>query len=483
MVIAFVVVAAVVTLGNASAAAAEPTDPAAPRFEPTYRSLDRHEVPAWFHDAKLGVFIHWGIYSVPAWAPTKGRHGQLSTEEFFRYNPYAEWYFNSMRTPGSPTQRHHAETYGAEFDYYRFADEFNRALEHWDPAAMAQLFADVHAHYVVLTSKHHDGFTLWPSRVENPHLPPARRSVRRDVVGELTAAVRERGMRMGLYYSGGIDWSFHPIVIDGTQEGSQVTPPGPEYAAYVDAHWRELIERYQPDILWNDIRYPEDSDALPIVADYYNAHPEGLVNNRWGRWMPHDFTTPEYRHYETITPEKWESCRGIGYSFGYNQAEGPQHMISVDELVDMFVDIVSKNGNLLLNVGPKPDGTISELQVERLRGLGRWLDVHGEAIFGTRPWVAAEGTPHDEPARVRFTYRPDTGAVYAILLEAPADRLVRLGDLVCDDTTTVHLLGHAEALAWRREGQAVVIELPTTLPPSPAYALKITPQPARFMRK
>jgi alpha-L-fucosidase len=475
--------AAAIVLSAASVAPAFSADAPA-HYEPEYRSLEKHDAPAWFEDAKLGIFIHWGLYSVPAWAPTSGSIDSLPQKEFFRRNPYAEWYLNSMRTAGSPTQKHHAEIYGADFDYYRFAEPFNAALARWNPDAMAEIFSAVHARYVVLTTKHHDGFTLWPSRVENPHLPAAERSAKRDIVGELSDAVRRRGMRMGLYYSGGIDWSFHPVVIDGTQKGPQVTPPGAEYAAYADAQWRELIERYHPSILWNDIRYPEQSDALRIVADFYNADPEGVINDRWGRWLPHDFATREYTQDKKITPEKWESCRGIGNSFGYNQAEGPEQMLSVDALVDSFVDIVSKNGNLLLNVGPKADGTIPELQLERLRGLGRWLDVNGEAIFETRPWVEAEGEVRDDPAcGVRFTYKPATGAVYAILLQTPAKRTIPLTNLVVDDGTEVHLLGHDAPLAWRRHDLAVEIDLPEKLPAAPAYALRFTPQPSRVMKR
>ena len=133
------------------------------RFEPNYKSLDRHEVPAWFEDAKLGIFVHWGIYSVPAFAPPSEQFGKLPEAEFFKRNPYAEWYFNSERIEGSATQAHHAKTYGAGYDYYRFAEMFERAVSRWDAGEMAEIFKSVHARYVVLTTKHHDGFTLWPS--------------------------------------------------------------------------------------------------------------------------------------------------------------------------------------------------------------------------------------------------------------------------------------------------------------------------------
>lgn len=457
-------------------------------FKPTYKSLEAHVTPAWYEDAKLGIFIHWGIYSVPAWAPTSVQFGEVPETEFFKQNPYAEWYFNSLRTVGSPTHAHHRKTYGAEFDYYRFGEDFNRVIVSWDPAAMAEIFRATHARYVVLTTKHHDGFTLWPSAVKNPHRADA--FAQRDLVGELAAAVTARGLKMGVYYSGGIDWSFHPVLIDGTQDGPKVTPPGPDYVAYADAHLRELIARYHPDILWNDIRYPDTSALMQIVADFYNANPEAVINNRWGRWMPHDFTTAEYKVMPTIVSEKWEANRGIGRSFGYNQTETAEQFLSVDALVDSFIDIVSKNGNLLLNVGPRADGSIPEEQLARLRGLGRWLDVNGEAIFGTRPWVDAEGhLAHDAAARVRFTYQSaaaatGTNTVYALLLDPPPDAHVELIDVVpTTDATEVRLLGHPTPLRWSRRGDNLAIELPAPLPDAPAHVLAITPQPSRLMRK
>src|SRR6266436_2886487 len=178
----------------------------APRYEPTWESLMRHQAPAWFQDAKLGIFIHWGLYSVPAWAPPSGELGKVDRTKWFYQNPYAEWYLNSIRLKESATYKHHVETYGADFDYYRFAETFNKQVQQWRPDTWADLFQKTGARYVVLTTKHHDGFTLWPSRVPNPKRP-AGLQVKRDLVGEFTTAVRGKGLKMGLYYSGGLDWT------------------------------------------------------------------------------------------------------------------------------------------------------------------------------------------------------------------------------------------------------------------------------------
>jgi len=176
----------------------------------TWDSIRTHTVPDWYSDAKLGIFIHWGLYSVPAWAPPSGELGKVDRNKWFYQNPYAEWYLNSLRLKDSPTYKHHIETYGAKFDYYDFATIFNKDTQQWKPSEWAKLFHGTGARYVVLTSKHHDGFRLWPSQVPNPKRPSDSITAKRDLVGELTAAVRAEGLKMGLYYSGGLDWTFEP---------------------------------------------------------------------------------------------------------------------------------------------------------------------------------------------------------------------------------------------------------------------------------
>ncbi len=179
-------------------------------YEPTLESLDKHQLPQWYADAKLGIFIHWGLYSVPGWAPLVHPEHDFASQDYIKYNPYAEWYLNTMRLDGSPTQAYHREHYGADYDYYNFASTFDREIQKWNSDAMAKIFHDVGAKYVVLTTKHHDGFTLWPSSTANPKLPSDRQHATRDLVGELTASVNKQGLRMGLYYSGGYDWTFVP---------------------------------------------------------------------------------------------------------------------------------------------------------------------------------------------------------------------------------------------------------------------------------
>ncbi|MFB6074405.1 MAG: alpha-L-fucosidase [Haloarculaceae archaeon] len=406
-------------------------------YEPTWASLDAHSVPPWYHDAKLGIFVHWGVYSVPAWAPTDADIGGENA------SPYAEWYPYYMYEEGSPTREYHREQYGADVEYVDFVEEWDAAA--WDPDAWADLFADVGARYVVLTGEHHDGFPLWDTHYAR--YSAARMGPERDIVADLAAAVRDRGLRFGAsyhanynYYQPGFEGRFgHPDYAPGPV-GDADAGPGPEYVDFMNAKHRELIRHVDPDLLWFDVPMADGDHlrAKELIADYYDrAAVRGeqvVVNDRAATeavgptidvdddadlTFHGDFVTPEYDAFEGIRDHKWEVCRGIGRSFGYNRAEDDADHIAPADLVRSFVDIVSKNGNLLLNVGPKADGTIPERQRTRLAALGEWLDVNGPAIFGTRPWAVAEDEASAVP--VRYTWRD--GDLYAVALEWPGDRL------------------------------------------------------------
>ena len=457
-------------------------------FEPTLESVKAHKNPAWYLNAKLGIFVHWGLYSVPGWAPHGGDIGEILQQggwrEWFRSNSYAEWYLNSLKFEDGPTRVYHNKTYGRDFDYDDFAAAFNQAAAGWDPNEMASLFSEVGARYVVLTSKHHDGFTLWDTDIPCPRKDSY--FTKRDLVGDLTAAVRNHGMRMGLYYSGGLDWAFNEARIEDVDEVWSTIVEEPEFVAYSVAHWKELIDRYQPALMWNDIGYPAAADLGELFAYYYNRVPEGVINDRFTQARdqvpqageplapprgPHyDFVTPEYTSFDEIQSEKWESCRGIGHSFGYNRNEGDAQLLAVDELIRLFVDIVSKNGNLLLNVGPMADGAIPENQAKRLRSLGRWLTRNGEAMFDTSPWIRAEGKTA-QGIELRFT-RGDN-ALYVTLLGTPAESEIGIEGLEAPATASIQLLGQNQDLAWRQDGADLSLQLPPGLPDAPAHSLKI----------
>jgi alpha-L-fucosidase len=455
-----------------------------PEFEPlpepvTPETLDSRPLPAWYDDAKFGIMIHWGLYSVPAWAETFYKPEEIfsdlafllaNAEEILKRLPYVAWYENTLAIDGSPTQQFHRATYGTDFTYQDFQPLFENAAAKWNPDDWAELFRQAGARYVVLVTKHHDGYPLWPSEVANPRR--AGWTSPRDIVGELTAAVRTQCMRMGLYYSGGIDWSFYLPPIATALDFLTSTPPDADYIPYADAHWRELIERYRPSILWNDIRYPDAAEAEVLFAEYYNTVTDGVINDRWskatGEARHRDFITPEYSVLNEIAPEKWETVRGMGNSFAYNVNQRDEDYPLPESFVYMLVDIVSKNGNLLLNVGPMADGTIPAPQVTILETIGEWLARNGEAIYGTRPWERFGGTTAGGTA-VRFTQKPASATVYATLLERIAAGPIEIQDFPCAPTS-VRLLGSDAGIEWAYADGRLRVTLPEpeggTLAPS-----------------
>lgn len=440
-------------------------------YEPTIESLDRHPLPEWYAGAKLGIFIHWGLYSVPGWAPLTHPDHDFSSDDYIKYDPYAEWYLNTVRIPGSPTEAYNREHYGANFNYYDFATEFNRESAKWNPDAMAAIFHETGARYVVLTSKHHEGFTLWPSTTPNPSptLPANERHAQRDIVGDLTRAVEKQGMKMGLYYSGGYDWTFNDGPIETNADYQAVKPESEAYGKYAFAQIHELIERYHPAVLWNDIDWPKTGHALQVEADYYNAVPDGVIDDRFG--IKHsDFTSPEYEKLDKISAKKWEECRGLGRSFGYNRAEGEKETIAPAELIALLVDIVSKNGNLLLDVGPEANGTIPPVQMERLRDLGAWLKQNGEAVFDTTPWTRAEAKSA-EGDDLRFTRKGSD--LYVTVLGSPKAHTLTIAELAAEPGVSASLLGAGGSLALKYDGGHVQIALPDQLAGKYAYVVKL----------
>ena len=419
------------------------------------RQLRRRTVPTWWQDAKLGIFIHWTLASVPGFAtvPAEQHSPLVHVPNQPLAAQYTEWYLNSLRFPASEASRYHREHYG-DRPYESFVDEFTAGLAHWNPTAWAEQFARTGARYVVMVTKHHDGYCPWPTSVPNPRR--ANWFSERDIVGELADAVRAAGMRFGLYYSGGIDWTFEDRPISTFADLVAAVPSDPEYGDYAEAQVRELIERYEPSVLWNDIAWPFGGDRLwQLFSDYYAAVPDGVVNDRWmprgaafnivrtrpgrafvdrlavrssskGRTVPpqpphFDVRTPEYSSFDTVQRYQWETCRGMDRSFGYNRMSGPEHFMTRSDLLGSFVDIVAKGGNLLLNVGPRgEDSTIPDEQAQRLTWLAEWSAAGGHVLSGTRPWVFQEGTSR-EGHHLRYAARDE--AVHVAVLDGPAGYL------------------------------------------------------------
>ncbi|BDZ64054.1 alpha-L-fucosidase [Agromyces mangrovi Wang et al. 2018] len=340
----------------------------------TWTDLER-PLPEWFARAKFGIFIHWGAYSVPAWAEPIGALGEIPDDTWFAHNPYAEWYLNTIRIEGSPAQQHHREAY-SDAPYDDFLDQWG--AERFDPADWAKLFARAGAEYVVPTTKHHDGITLWDAPGTGDR-NTVRRGPRRDLVGDIAEAVRAEGIRFGVYYSGGLDWSvsdFPPHT--SSTEVHSLRPNDAAYHYYAAAHVRDLVDRYRPDVLWNDIEWPDagkhraPGGLHELFAEYFAANPEGVVNDRWGDTFS-DYATTEYSAFgENETKDVWENNRGLGYSFGFNQVESTDEILDTMRLAKHWVTVVAKGGRLLVNVGPTADGRIPDLQRATLEGFGDW---------------------------------------------------------------------------------------------------------------
>ena len=266
---------------------------------------------------------------------------------------------------------------------------------------MGGYFKKAGAQYVVLTTKHHDGFCLFPS--DYTDFNTAKIGPKKDITGELTDAVREAGLKMGLYYSGLIDWQFANDPIFDESENFSNACPTFEYADYSYKQMKELVDKYHPSVLWNDIGWPKQSEHMMpyLLAHYYNTVEDGVVNDRFND-LYHDFITKEYQYGKSDRTVKWEMCRGMGLSFGYNENEGDDQLISLPKLINLLVATVANNGNLLLNIGPKADGTIPEEQVKRLLTLGQWLTVNGEGIYGTR-CSRRESQVQEDGKEIHFT--------------------------------------------------------------------------------
>jgi alpha-L-fucosidase len=462
---------------------------AAGPFNANWESLKAYHVPSWYEDAKFGIFIHWGVYSVPAFGN--------------------EWYPRNMYQQDSAVFRHHVETYGpqTQFGYKDFIPLFT--AEEFDPDQWAGLFRKAGAQFVVPIAEHHDGFAMYDCGFSDWNA--VKMGPKRDIIGELAAAVRRQWLVFGLsshraehwwFYNGGM--KFDSDVQDARYAGlygpaqPETLPPNEEFLDDWLVRTSELVDKYQPQLVWFDwwIEQPIFRSYLQQFAAYYynrgvqwergvainykhDAFPEGTAVFDIERGQLTD-TRPYFWQTDTSVSKK---------SWGY---VANQDYKTADSIVDDLVDIVSKNGALLLNIGPRPDGTIPQPEQELLLEIGRWLAVNGEAIYGTRPWkVYGEGpTPvvggsFNDTKRgaftsqdIRFTTRGDT--LYAITLAWPEHGSVTIKSLATDsglfqrDIEKVELLGYNEPLHWRCDQSGLTVDLPSRRPCEYAFVFRIS---------
>jgi len=421
-----------------------------------WASIDNRQVPSWFEDAKFGIFIHWGVYSVPAYSPAR-------RDSVGVYDRYAEHYWRRLLET-SETQHYfqefHKSVYGENFLYQDFAPKFK--AEMYQPREWAKLFEKSGAKYVVLTSKHHDGYTLWPSRY-SWNWNAVDVGSHRDLAGELTIAVRKQGLRMGFYYSL-LEW-FHPLYKKETIN---------EYVSeHMIPQMKELVERYKPDVLWTDGEwdYPSEIFRSTSFLDWLysssSVKKDIVVNDRWGsdtRGKHGGFYTTEYDllHGENAADNNfehpWEECRGIGGSFGYNRHENIEDYSTSEELIHVLINKVARGGNLLLNIGPTADGRIPVIMQERLMDIGDWLNTNGEAIYETRKW-------NNAPALTNSTtkYFTKKGNDLYLLLTKWQDAPIEIDGVA--NVQHVTLLGYSEPIKFSVKKNSLSI-IPPNITPS-----------------
>lgn len=343
------------------------TNLSAQKVEANWESINKRGYPQWFNDAKLGIFIHWGVYSVPAYSGKEG---------------YAEWYYRAIMLKDSARVKFQKENFGENFTYRDFDKLFKAEL--WNPDDWAELFKESGAKYVLLVTKHHDGYCLWDSKFQ-PNWNSVVGGPKRNIVEELTKSVRDKGLKMCFYYSL-TEWT-NPLHI-------WMQSPDNEIGKYVDTYmipqFKELVSKYKPSAVFTDGEWNNSAKqfkAEELISWYYNTvGEEAIVNDRWGSGGEHGFRTPEYSSGIMQTDRPWAECRGLGRSFAMNRNEPLSNYLTSDELIKHFVKLVAAGGGMTLNVGPYADGRIPLLQQERLLDLGKWLKINSEAIYGTRPY-------------------------------------------------------------------------------------------------
>ncbi|XP_014779792.1 alpha-L-fucosidase isoform X2 [Octopus bimaculoides] len=434
-------------------------------YKADWDSLDSRPLPRWYDEAKIGIFIHWGVYSVPSFVEV----GQGGLAEWF-------WYYLAENGHDSThnianfrsVRRYMANNYAHDFRYTDFAPMFK--AEFFNPAEWAKLFEESGAKYVVLTSKHHEGYTLWGSEHSwnwnsedvGPH---------RDLLGELAAAVREKGIKFGVYHSL-YEW-FNPHYLEDKRHKFKTQNYVKEKLM---PELTELVKKYKPEILWGDGDWEATSEyfnTTKFMAWLYNESPVKntvVINDRWGkdaRCRHGGFMTCDDRYNPgTIQPRKWENCMTIDKeSWGYRRNAQEQDYFTMEELTETLAKTVSCGGNLLMNIGPTSDGRIIPLYQERLKQFGDWLKINGEAIYGSKPWIAQQDILNPQVWYTSKSNGNGNPIVYAIVLELPYSGSLELGVPKPSQDTLVTWLGYQEGdIKWTVSGNNIIIEIPKVYP-------------------
>ncbi|KAH8691685.1 glycoside hydrolase, family 29 [Talaromyces proteolyticus] len=455
-----------------------------PSYSATPGSVNVHESPDWFRGAKYGIFIHWGVYSVPAYGNTNNNES------------YAEWYWNHQMNPNDKTMtyQYHLNKYGANFLYDDFIANFT--VENWNPKDWVDLFADAGARYFVPTTKHHEGFALFnmPSNVSN------RNSVQqvpyRDLIKELFEAAKtyQPELRRGTYFS--LPEWYNPAYSNYSDGTFGMGPPRNPYTNEVVPYtgfvevddfltgiqlpqMSILAYDYETDIMWCDIGGPSLSDefAAPWLNYALQQNRQVTFNDRCGQvngvQIVGDYATPEYASTTKLSPKHWEACRGMDpFSFGYNYQTPDSEYMNATAIVTTLVDIVSKNGNFLLDIGPRSDGIIADIMQTNLRVAGQWIKAHHESIFDTKYWPNGPGS-----GNFRYTVTDDSFYIHYL---AKPNGLLKVPDAVPylsgDNVTVVGGFKDGSVVDSELDGDNLVLDIPDNIASADNYTwtFKIT---------
>lgn len=410
------------------------------RYEPTWESLDARPLPAWYDEAKIGIFIHWGVFSVPAFG--------------------SEWFWKSWKSESLPYIAFMEQNYSPGFTYQDFGTEFKAAF--YDPYKWAELFQKSGAKYVVLTSKHHEGYTLWPSKYSfswNSQDVGAHK----DLLGQLANAIREKtDLRFGLYHSL-YEW-FNPLW-EADQAGNFTTDDFVQFKTLPELY--EIVEKYKPEIVWSDGEWEAPDTywkSKEFLSWLYNDSPVNatvVTNDRWGHetLCKHGgyYTCADRYNPGVLQPHKWENCMTLDKeSWGYRRNAPIEEYLTADELITTVVTSVSCGGNVLVNVGPNSDGMIVPIQQERLLQLGEWLNINGEAIYESKPWTVQNDTV---TPNVWYTSNPTRKQVYAMTLDWPGKQL-HLASVSPSIVNSVQILGSSVTPTWSSASTGINVEFP-----------------------
>lgn len=456
------------------------------KYEPMWESLKQYEVPEWFKDAKFGIYTHWGVYAVPAAG--------------------SEWYPRHMYEQGHWLYEHHKRTWGdqLEFGYKDFIPMFK--AEHFDADRWAELFRRAGARFAGPVAIHHDGFAMWDS--DFTEWDAAEKGPKRDITGELVKAIRKRGMKVVTSFHHAYNWRYYEPSYKGNYDTSdpqyaglysQPHPPGAPESEEFLINWQakveEVIDKYSPDQLWFDFgwgRSTFEPYKRDLIAYYYNKAKE------WGKQVvvTHKRNLPEgvgvldieRGREDKLAPYLWQTDDSVArntWCYTTNMDLKP-----VKELIGELVDIVSKNGILLLNIGPRSDGTIPDEQKQLLLGIGKWLEINGEAIYGTRPWhtfaeaktVIETGYPDEKQKKsfttndIRFTSKDNV--LYAICMDWSGKKLsiksLGINAMPGIKIADVTMLGSDEKLKYQQKKKELTIETTNKKTLENAFVFRIT---------